>query len=210
LDERHDIEGRIENSVLAFNNWLAAQSAGRQLRLDTYSGLLDVTFFRLGRTDEEMKSLGAFVRDEIERQFIAAGHAQPNKLYVAYYGGGSTWSCGAGAWPPTLPGILGAMYLHGTPPNAPPCDSNALGESPTLPGYFEFGMLHEILHVLGYVPTCAPRHTLAGHVSEPTNDLMYAGTSPWQLPPSLDIGNDDYFNHSIPSCPDFADSPYLE
>jgi hypothetical protein len=28
-------------------------------------------------------------------------------------------------------------------------------------------------------------------------------------PPILDVGNDDYFQHNNPGCPDLADSPFL-
>ena len=33
-------------------------------------------------------------------------------------------------------------------------------------------MIHEIFHTIGIVPTYAPHHTLAGHVSDSSNDLM--------------------------------------
>jgi len=48
-------------------------------------------------------------------------------------------------------------------------------------------MLHEILHTLGVVATCAPNHTLSGHVSDDPRDLMYAGPLPWQ-PSSSTLG----------------------
>ena len=151
IDEQLDTSGRIGTSVVAFNRWLARNTWGRAFRLDTFQGLPDVTFFRLSSSDSQVRSLGAFVRDELERQLRAAGRIQPNNLYAVYYGGSSTFSCGGGAWPPALPGQVGAMYLRGEPPGAPACATNELGASLEHPGYFEFGMLHELVHTLGRI-----------------------------------------------------------
>jgi hypothetical protein len=101
------------------------------------------------------------------------------------------------------------MYLRGTPPNSPPCAGNPFPQSP--PGYFEFGMLHELVHTLGYAPACAPHHWRFGHVSDSNQDLMWAGDPPlfWQ-PRTLDVGRDDYFEANVPGCSDLSDSPFLE
>ena len=73
-------------------------------------------------------------------------------------------------------------------------------------------MLHEILHTVGVVATCAPNHILAGHVSDDPRDLMYAGDLPWD-PSILDVGRDDYFEHANdfgPSCLDIANSVFID
>ena len=58
-------------------------------------------------------------------------------------------------------------------------------------------MVHELLHGLGMVPTCAPHWTNDNHVSE-TNDVMTGGIiGNSQL---LDVGRDDYFRAHIPGC----------
>jgi hypothetical protein len=69
-------------------------------------------------------------------------------------------------------------------------------------------MLHELVHTLGFVAACAPHHTLAGHVSDDPQDLMYAGPLAWQ-PSMLDVGRDDYFGHGA-YCDDLATSDFLE
>lgn len=209
VDEQLDTNGRIGTSVMAFNRWFANNSWGKALRIDTFEGLPDVTFFRLSRTDAQMASVGAYVRDELEKDLRAAGQLRSDKLYAVYYGGSSTWSCGGGAWPPALPGQVGAMYLKGQIPGAPACASNPVGASLESPGYIDFGMLHELVHTLGFVATCAPHHTLNGHTSDNRNDLMYAGSESWQLPPRLDIGRDDYYGHGRTACADLASSAYL-
>lgn len=69
--------------------------------------------------------------------------------------------------------------------------------------------LHEMLHGLGAVPTCAPHYDKfnnPGHTDTP-NDLMYwnAGIQP----KFLDPGRDDYYGHSNVGCPDVEDSPFI-
>jgi len=208
VDENLATNGTLARSVSTFQRWLVRQTSGQQLRLDTYGGALDITFFRLSRTDSQIASHGAFVRDQIESELVSAGFNHPNKIYAVYYGGGSSFSCGGGAWPPELPGEVAALYLRGTPPGAPPCATNSFASSEDRPGYLEFAMLHEILHTIGIVASCAPHHTLRGHVSDSPNDLMYAGSLPWQ-PSILDTGRDDYFRNNNASCLDLANSPYM-
>ena len=66
-DDRHKVD--------VFQGWLEGQTAGRRLRVDTAGGQLDISFFRLARTDAEIASHGPFVRDEIEDELTAAGFA---------------------------------------------------------------------------------------------------------------------------------------
>lgn len=202
-DEKHDLEGRIEQSVRAWNDWLGAQSGGKKLRLDTCDGKLDIGFKRLSKTDAEIIAKGAYVREAIEAELPKRG----KKIYAAYYGGGSTYSCGGGAWPPELVGHVGAMYLHGTPPGPYPCDSHTLARADD--GYFEFGMLHEIFHTLGAAATCAPHQIERGHVSEDPSDLLYRGPEFWK-PSVLDLGRDDYWGHGKPGCLDVSKSVFVD
>ena len=208
IDEALDVNGTLANSISSIQTWLVGQTGGRKLRVDTFGGAADVTFFRLRRSDAQMMGFGAFVRDQVELELKAAGFNAPNKLYGVYYGGGSTFACGGGAWPPSLPGIVAIVYLKGTPPGATPCARAPLGASATTPGYHDFGILHELLHTMGLVATCAPHHTRRGHSSDDPRDLMYAGDLPWR-PSLLDIGHDDYYGHSSAGCPDLAKMPWL-
>ena len=70
-------------------------------------------------------------------------------------------------------------------------------------------MLHEFIHSIGLAASCAPNHHLNGHVSDFPNDLMWAGSEPWDLPATLDIGGDDYFRHPDGGCPDLAQVGYI-
>jgi hypothetical protein len=211
LDEALDTNGQLATSVAAFTGWLGAQTEGRTLRLDTCGGALDVRFFRMSETEAELKSNGLYLRDAIEAAMEDAGLIHPEKLEAVYYGGDAAGTCGGGAWPPTLIGHVAAMYLKGTfpDPNVPPCASNPVGASAEVPGYIDFAMLHELLHSLGMVPSCAPHHALSGHTSDDPTDLMYAGPLPWQ-PSVLDFGRDDYFEAGLTGCADLSKSVFLE
>jgi len=208
-DTNLDTNGAIASSVAAAQKWFVAQTRRtRRLRFDTSNGQLDISFLRLARTNAEIASSGAYVRDQIQSEINAAGFNHPEKIYAVYYGGSSTYACGGGAWPPTLPGNVVALYLRGRPPGARPCAGNGLATSVDLPGYWEFSLIHEFLHTLGAVADCAPHHTRAGHVSDDPRDLMYAGDKPWR-PSMLDVGNDDYFSHST-GCLDVAKSVFID
>jgi hypothetical protein len=163
----------------------------------------------LPQTDVELEASDPYIRDKIEADLKASGLVVAGKIYAVYYDGASTYACGGGAWPPVLPGVVAALYLHGAPPGAPPCDTNQFHSPGEDAGYLDFAMIHELMHTLGFVPSCAPHFTLAGQVSDSPHDLLYAGPSPW-YPTTLDVGHDDYFDAHIPGCPDFSDSPYLE
>lgn len=142
----------------------------------------------------------------LERELHASGFNDASKIYAVYYDGTSTYSCGGGAWPPLIVGNAGALYLRSTVPGfvcyAPSASHSGLQ-------IMDFAMLHELMHTLGFVPTCAPHHTRAGHVSDSPTDLMYAGDEPWR-PSVLDVAHDDYYAAHIGGCPDFAESPFLE
>jgi Divergent InlB B-repeat domain len=204
-DRGLDTDGTIAASSSNFQAWLRSQTGGRNLRLDTYSGQPDVTFAQLAETDAQMAANGAFVRDAIERELIARGLTKPGKIYAVYYDGSSTYSCGGGAWPPALPGIVGALYLRATVGGVT-CYHPEQAKQGI--GYMDFAILHELLHTLGFVPTCAPHQTLAGHVSDSPEDLMYAGPEPWR-PSVLDVGHDDYYDARVPGCPDLTSSSYF-
>lgn len=208
VDRSLDTNGVIAASVAAFNGWLAAQTSGRSLRLDTHKGALDVSFFRLKATEAQLRAKGAFVRDAIEQELTTAGRIKPGKLYAVYFDGPSTWACGGGAWPPKLKGRVAALYLRGTPPGAPPCAGNSLVGTAASPGYVAFSMLHELLHTMGFVAACGLNHVLDGHTSDDPADLMYAGSQPWK-PSKLDVGRDDYFGHGKAGCLDLDESAYL-
>jgi len=205
-DRRLDTTGAVANSFAAAQRWLVA-AAGMRLRLDTYQGTPDISFHRLRETNAQAAAEGPFVREVIERSLIVAGFNRPSKILLVYYDGLNTAACGSGAWPPALPGSVGALYLKGEPPGFS-CSSVGLAGAGVQPGYWEHSLVHEAFHLMGHVPTCAPNQHAGGHVSDSPADIMYAGPEPW-TPSAVDVGSDDYFGAGIPGCPDLARSPYL-
>ena len=210
FDAQLDVAGMINRSVYSFQLWLAQRSGGWILRPDTYNdGILDITFYRLNRTDAQMQEYGAWVVTEIEKELKVAGFNDTNKIYSVYYGGGSTYACGGAAWPPYVPGQYVAMYLLAEPPGFnPPCSAKNLTNSVNYPGYWELAMLHDLFHALGAVSTDAPNHHLSGHVSDSNTDLMYSGSLPWN-PSTLDYGKNDYYQHENSEIVDIEDSTFL-
>ena len=205
-DRLLDRNGALADSVASWNRWLRSQTGGSELRLDTARGLLDVTYFQSPLTADEMQEQYGRAVMTLERELSDSNAFAPGKLYAIYYDGPSKVGCGQGSWPPYYPGRTAALYLGGLDGTKTECRKESL--SSWAPGYWEFGMLHELLHTLGFVPACARHDTGTGHVDDSRADLMYTGDLIWN-PGKLDVGHDDYFRAHIRGCPDLADSPYL-
>jgi WD40 repeat protein len=210
VDGQLDVNGTIADSMASAQAWLRNQNGGHGLRLDTRTGELDVTFFRLSRTDAALQAFGGYMGYELQSEMKAAGLLTPGKVYLLYYGGGSSYSCGgSAAWPPELPGQVAALYLNGAVPGYLPCSANQFRAASAAPAYWEFAALHEVMHTMGIVPRCAPHHVLNGHVGDDPRDLMYAGPLPW-APSILDVNKDDYLTPSAAGCPALSQSSYIE
>jgi hypothetical protein len=206
-DRALDTNGTIEASFSNWQGWLRGQTFNNGLRLDTSGGALDVTFVRLGTTDAQLASRGLFLRDALEEELRSKGLVRAGKVYAAYYDGSSTAACGGGAWPPRLPGAVAALYLRATYGPGATCYEPERSRNGLQ--IMDFAILHEVLHTIGFVPSCAPHHTRDGHVSDSPRDLMYAGDEPWR-PAVLDVGNDDYFHAHILGCAELAENRYLD
>ena len=85
-----------------------------------------------------------------------------------------------------------------------------VSETSTWPFGGTYLMAHELTHLLGAVPFCAPNADGTGHVSDDNRDVLYSGPEArdWDNL-MLDPGNDDYYNHGQDGCTDIADSPLL-
>ena len=205
VDDHLDQTATLEASLKIANEWFKTQSGGKGLRFDTYGGgKLDATFLQLGKTDAEMNVAGGNVRVKLEYQLIANGFNSVDKVYLVYYGGDGD-GCGRGAWPPTVHGNVGALYIGA----AAGCTNQPFAVGAQPPGFPEFLGVHEILHVLGFAAPCAPHQTESGHVGDSVNDVMFSGPQAWQ-PSTLDVNHDDYFGAAIAGCPDLANSSLLD
>jgi len=210
VDRSYDVNGAIAASFAAAQQWLAGQTGGRRLRVDTSHGQPDITFVRLPETDAQIASHGIFSRDEIEALLRALGFRAPLKIYEVFYDGSSA-VCGSAPWPPALPGRVPVVFLKGAPPGYQACDANPFAGAGQSAGYLEMDEIHEILHTLGMAPDCAPHSTKNGHVNDSPTDLMYQGPLPWDYAHMvLDFGHDDYFEAHVPGCIDFSNSAFLQ
>lgn len=182
-DRQRDVDGTVADTAAVFQAWLAAETEGQALRIDTYQREPDVTFVRLAETDSALANRRTVDALQMIQQNLArVGLNRPDKVYSVFYDGAKLGEfCGYG--------YLGfAMVSSGC---APP----------------DLLLLHETLHGLGMVPSCAPHFDGTGHVNDDPLDLMHADVSAAST--ALDAGRDDYFRTNIPGCPDLADSPYL-
>jgi hypothetical protein len=217
-DRQLDTNGVLEQAIARIERWLVGQTGNQGLRIDTYHGVPDITFVRLPQSDAQATSANPWPLWVIGEDLVATGFSNPDKVYAAFYDGHSTWACG-GATSPALH-KLGAMYLQAQPTNDPrPCsDAPGFGTGTDRPGYFEIGLLHEVLHTLGFTPQCAPHASADGygdHVDDSNTDLMYGPDAKSQLGWNwshavLDFNHDDYYRAHISGCPDLVDSPYLQ
>jgi hypothetical protein len=216
-DGQLDTNGAMEQSIARIENWFVKQTGNQGLRVDTHNGVPDITFVRLPRSNAQAAATFAGPLWVMGEDLFAAGFRDPAKVYAVLYDGLSTLACG-GAKSPALP-KLGAMFIQGWPTNDPrPCrDAPGFGTGADRPGYFEIGLLHEILHVIGFAPSCAPHVSddpWRDHVNDSPTDLMYGpdarSRSGWNWANAvLDFNHDDYYRANVPGCPDLSSSPYV-
>ncbi len=198
-DRQLDTNGTIAQSAQHALDWLNT-AGGRTLRLDTRNGHPDITFVQLDRTDQQIQSHSVPV-SFIEWQLVARGHIQPNKLYAAYYQGHYP-PCAAAPQPPLTPGQVAVLAIGDASCGAPLSAHSGLD-------HWEFTLIHEVFHLLGAVPSNTP-HAIGsdGHLLDNHHkDLMSDGS--WDLPPILDRGHDDYWNHNKPDYPDLSRSVFM-
>ncbi len=194
-DEQLDVNGVLTASIARMQVWLAQQSGGPKLRLDTYQGQPDITFVRTSVSPPDTFAQGPVVRAYVEQ----LGFAHPKKTYIAYLGAYAAPACGLA----TRGGEAGVVWLTcalAWPTNAP----HSLIDSVAM---------HETLHALGAVDECAP-NTLGGHVYDPRDIMDRAAKYPdenGQVTEQLDPGRDQYWGHDLgANCADVAESHYLD
>ncbi len=80
----------------------------------------------------------------------------------------------------------------------------------TFPYGATYLVAHEVTHMLGAVPSCAPNSAGGGHVNDDNRDILYSGPGgrDWNNL-VLDAGRDDYFRHGRSDCGDIDDSSLL-
>jgi hypothetical protein len=200
-DQQHDIKRTFEVSLRAANNFFS-KTTQQQFRFDEAAdGSLDVSFLLLPSSDYFYASKLAFAREAVQTDVRAAGFTNPRKIYLVYYEGNNEATCGNAPAVGSGDGIT-VLYLHGLGSSNYPCDANPFSTNENIAGYWEWVPLHEIVHALSFVDTCAPHgKAMPSHTSDDPSDLMYAGSLAW-APTTIDPGHDDYYGENLPpSCP---------
>jgi hypothetical protein len=194
-DAALDTNGTVGAWLSAFNDWLAQQSGGVRVRIDTAQGVPDVSFLRLSQTTAELSGDPVVAYMDVLGAVADAGFSGDGRRYVVVVAAGSDNICGLG-------GTAGlALLFVGT------CDGVS----------WAFVAGHELFHTLGAVSSCAAHSNGAGHLTDPSNDLMWPYAQPPDSTPALDPGHDDYWgppgdNHLPPGCPasaNLAESDYM-
>ena len=212
-DRARDTDGSIANSIKLANQWFMDQTGGAILRFDTYDGALDITFVQFEQTIEDALDQYRrraessdqvpedFLVSYVDSAFVHTGIYAKGKYYIVYVESDHQNLCGSSRFA-AAPGV----FFLGTEG----CGYGRLGVD-AYAWNTEFVLLHEVLHGIGFVPTCAP-HNVPGnphHVNDSDIDLMYPYVKMGQQQ-VLDVGHDDDYKHNMEDCPDLADSVFLE
>jgi hypothetical protein len=171
----------IQADLAQTQAWFAEQTGGKQLRFrENADGTIDVAQRPLNASLADLKSqttAGNTVRDALPHNDQA--------INIAFVPVDRRTDCGEGA--------MGyAVVYMGS------CGWSSGGTRVAA---------HELLHALGAVAPCAPHIAPGNNVTQPTNDVMYAGAERENANVQLDPGHDDYYKHHIKNCIDVADHP---
>lgn len=184
---------------------------GKELRIDTYNGEPDITFVRLADL-EERDILDETTLDlySIRLAVASAIGLERPKFYAVFYG--FDWDI-TGISRKGIGGLAGNADGVGLAVVTTSTLYPAGGGFPDVDRDLGFTMVHEIFHLMGAVPVCAPHHDGTKHVYRPSveiGDIMSAGGGIARGDePFVDYGRDDYYGHGRSDCLDIAGSPYF-
>lgn len=199
-DRALDTDGTLARAVHNMRAWFERQSDGKSLRIDTVDGLPDIGFVQLRADDNEIiqENRRNGIARAVGSLMQAAGWSlAPDKVYAAFIDNAPDFACGAGLYP------FAAVSLGGVTSRNGACDRGYSPGAFPLRG-IESTLMHELLHALGAVPSCAPNVDAGGHVRNSPEDIMQ-----FLDRQDLDTGRDDYYGHGRSDCPDLRRSAYL-
>ena len=202
-DKEGDINGKLEELIKLADDWIyettkkanqksnTMNGEGQRIKWDRREdGKLDISFVRLAVTKKEMKKCPdpyGSCGNLYGRTIVNSGFNNPKKIYFNF------GDFAYGEWP----------YSGGFPIFS--VFAKHKGD-PLKTSEWPYFVLHEGLHAMGGIYTCAPNY-IEGHNTKKTKDLMSRegdGTNH-----TLDPKNDDYWGHNIKTCPDMQDSVYF-
>lgn len=186
----------ISHEMRVVSDWFSGQTGGRRPAVEQVNGGFPAQLVRLPDTRSALEAAGTDAPGAIERAVDRARPRAAGEKLLIYVPVTAVGGCGF-----TTP--TAAIFPM------PSCDITPEVSTPGFPWGGTYLTAHEIAHVLGAVPSCAPHSDGKGHVDDDPRDLLYSGAQPrsW-LSLALDPGHDDYFATGRTSCPDIADSAY--
>lgn len=188
-------EAAIAHEIAVMQAWYDGQTGGRHPSFVRSGGAVSVVRVQLTSTDATLRlssSPEPLLDAQIRQQL---GSAVDGKALAVVLEGATAGSfCGRTGTQLLIP--------------IENCDIQPSATS-TWPYDMSYLLGHEVTHLLGAVPSCAP-HALSGHVGDDPRDVLYNGSlaRDWNNL-MLDPGHDDYYAHSNAGCADIEDSPYL-
>ena len=197
--DKTPVEGQtsaIAHEIVVVQSWFDAQTGGTHPVFARDGDSISVLTVNLSGSLEELDTVGKIL-SEI-REALPATNNQPLALFVEGQltsADGVVTACGWTSNHVVIP--------------IDNCNIRPLQDS-VWPYGATYLLAHELAHLLGAVPDCAPNYGYNGHVVDDRRDLLYLGTEhrDWANL-MLDPGNDDYYNHGRNDCADIVDSPLL-
>ena len=186
------VEGReqlIADAVAEVQAWFRSQTGGRHLRFRQDANRLSVVTVELSdRGDDDQKWQPA-----VADIYRSLGSRPPLLVF-----GEGDFPVTGNAYACANAGSMFAMISLGR------CLERYSGELARV-------VAHELVHLLGAVPYCAPHTFGDGHVTDDAHDIM-SRLTPTERRLSqtvLDEGRDDYYGHGRDDCYDISDNPLL-
>ena len=227
-DKEYDLNNKISMLVYQMDKWFNEKTKGRlydegqNLKFDRRKdGRIDITFLRLEINNLSISKEGINAVNVIQPEISRLGFNDKKKVYFVVYGGSNKDVCASSQLPQHVPKSVtantAALYYPGKGDDS--CVENNGGFKPEFNNTTR-SALHEIFHVLGVVPKCAPDHLvfsnegtindgIGGHLTVPS-DIMYSVQSnvTFSKMDQLDMKSINYYNHDN-ECLDLAKSRYV-
>jgi len=227
-DKEYDLNNKISMLVYQMDKWFNEKTKGRlydegqNLKFDRRKdGRIDITFLRLEISNLSISKEGINAVNVIQPEISRMGFNDKKKVYFVVYGGSNKDVCASSQLPQHVPKSVtantAALYYPGKGDDS--CVENNGGFKPEFNNTTR-SALHEIFHVLGVVPKCAPDHLvfsnegtindgIGGHLTVPS-DIMYSVQSnvTFSKMDQLDMKSINYYNHDN-ECLDLAKSRYV-
>ena len=227
-DKEYDLNNKISMLIYQMDKWFNEKTKGRlydegqNLKFDRRKdGRIDITFLRLEINNLSISKEGINAVNVIQPEISRLGFNDKKKVYFVVYGGSNKDVCASSQLPQHVPKSVtantAALYYPGKGDDS--CVENNGGFKPEFNNTTR-SALHEIFHVLGVVPKCAPDHLvfsnegtindgIGGHLTVP-NDIMYSVQSnvTFSKMDQLDMKSINYYNHDS-ECLNLAKSRYV-